>query len=104
MNITPNGGTYGSVTAAAAVLSGVVDGETVPVTLTYTGTANDGTEYNGTTLPTKAGTYTIKASITDDNNYTLDANTATAEFIVAKRPATVTPDNKSKVYEKTTPN
>ena len=103
VNITPNGGTYGSVTAAAAVLSGVVDGETVPVTLTYTGTANDGTEYNGTTLPTKAGTYTIKASITDDNNYTLDANTATAEFIVAKRPATVTPDNKSKVYEENDP-
>ena len=35
--ITPNGGTYGSVTAAAAKLSGVADGETVPVTLTYTG-------------------------------------------------------------------
>ena len=102
VSITPNGGTYGSVTAAAAVLSGVVDGETVPVTLTYTGTANDGTKYNGTTPPTKAGTYTIKASTTD-KNYTLDANTATAKFTVVKRGATVTPDNKSKVYEEKDP-
>lgn len=102
VSITPNGGTYGSVTAAAAVLSGVVDGETVPVTLTYTGTANDGTEYTGTTPPTKAGTYTITATTTNPN-YKLDADTATAEFTVAKRSATVTPDNKSKVYEEKDP-
>ena len=79
-----------------------MDGETVPVTLTYTGTANDGTKYNGTTPPTKAGTYTIKASTTNAN-YTLDANTATAEFTVAKRRATVTPNNQSKVYEEKDP-
>ena len=102
VSITPNGGTYGSVTAAAAVLSGVVDGETVPVTLTYTGTANDGTKYTGTTPPTKAGTYTITATITNPN-YKLDAGTATAKFTVAKRSATVTPDNKSKVYEEKDP-
>ena len=102
VTITPNGGTYGSVIAATANLSGAVKGENVPVTLTYTGTANDGTEYNGTTPPTKAGTYTITATITDPN-YKLDADTATAEFTVAKRPATVTPDNKSKVYEEKDP-
>ena len=102
VSITPNGGSYGSVTAAAAVLSGVVDGETVPVTLTYTGTANDGTEYNGIAPPTNAGTYTATATITD-RNYTLDANTATAKFTVAKRGATVTPDNKSKVYQEKDP-
>ena len=96
--ITPNGGTYGSVTAAAAVLSGVVDGETVPVTLTYTGTANDGTAYADTTPPAKAGTYTVTATTTNPN-YTLDPDTNTAEFAIAKRPATVTPDNQSKVYE-----
>ena len=77
-------------------------GENVPVTLTYTGTANDGTEYNGTTPPTKAGTYTITATITNPN-YKLDAGTATAKFTVTKRPATVTPDNKSKVYEEKDP-
>lgn len=102
VSITPNGGTYGSVTAAAAVLSGVVDGETVPVTLTYTGTANDGTEYNGTTPPAKAGTYTITATTTNPN-YTLDPKTTTADFTIAKRPTTVTPDNKSKVYQEKDP-
>lgn len=102
VSITPNGGTYGSVTAAAAELFGAVEGDNVPVTLTYTGTANDGTEYNGIAPPTKAGTYTVTATITD-RNYTLDANTATAKFTVAKRGATVTPDNKSKVYQEKDP-
>ena len=102
VTITPNGGTYGSVIAAAANLSGAVKGENVPVTLTYTGTANDGTEYNGIAPPTKAGTYTVTATITD-RNYTLDADTATAKFTVAKRRATVTPDNKSKVYQEKDP-
>ena len=102
VSITPNGGTYGSVTAAAAVLSGVVDGETVPVTLTYTGTANDGTAYADTTPPAKAGTYTITATTTN-SNYTLDPKTTTADFTIAKRPATVTPDNKSKVYQEKDP-
>ena len=102
VSITPNGGTYGSVTAAAAVLSGVVDGETVPVTLTYTGTANDGTAYANTTPPAKAGTYTVTATTTNPN-YTLDPKTTTADFTIAKRPATVTPDNKSKVYEEKDP-
>ena len=102
VRITPNGGTYGSVTAAAAVLSGVVDGETVPVTLTYTGTANDGTAYADTTPPAKAGTYTITATTTNPN-YTLDPKTTTADFTIAKRPATVTPDNKSKVYQEKDP-
>lgn len=78
-------------------------GEDAPkITLTYTGTANDGTKYTGTTPPTKAGTYTITATITNPN-YKLDADTATAEFTVAKRPATVTPDSKSKVYEEKDP-
>lgn len=103
VSITPNGGTYSeTITPATATANDVVGEDAPEITLTYTGTANDGTEYNGTTPPTKAGTYTIKASITDDN-YTLDANTATAEFTVAKRGATVTPDNKSKVYQEKDP-
>ena len=103
VSITPNGGTYGETITPATVTANDVVGEDAPaITLTYTGTANDGTKYNGTTPPTKAGTYTIKASTTD-KNYTLDANTATAKFTVAKRRATVTPDNKSKVYEEKDP-
>ena len=99
VSITPNGGTYGETITPATVKANDVVGEDTPtITLTYTGTANDGTEYTGTTPPTKAGTYTIKAATTD-TNYTLDAKTTTAEFTVAKRRATVTPDNKTKVYE-----
>lgn len=103
VSITPNGGSYGgTITPATATANDVVGEDAPEITLTYTGTANDGTEYNGTTPPTKAGTYTIKASTTNAN-YTLDANTATAEFSVAKRRATVTPDNKSKVYQEKDP-
>ena len=103
VTITPNGGTYGETITPATVTANDVVGEDAPkITLTYTGTANDGTKYNGTTLPTKAGTYTITATITNPN-YKLDADTATAEFTVAKRSATVTPDNKSKVYEEKDP-
>ena len=103
VSITPNGGIYGETITPATVTANDVVGEDAPkITLTYTGTANDGTEYNGTTPPTKAGTYTITATI-NDPNYKLDAGTATAKFTVAKRSATVTPDNKSKVYEEKDP-
>ena len=103
VSITPNGGTYGeTITPATATANGVVGEDALAITLTYTGTANDGTEYTGTTPPTKAGTYTITATI-NDPNYKLDADTATAEFTVAKRGATVTPDNESKVYQEKDP-
>ena len=99
VSITSNGGSYGgTITPASATANDVVGEDAPEITLTYTGTANDGTKYTGTTPPTKAGTYTIKAATTD-TNYTLDAKTAIAEFTVAKRRATVIPDNQSKVYE-----
>ena len=75
VNITPNGGTYGSVTAAAAKLSGAVEGDNVPVTLTYTGNG-----YNSTAVPTNAGSYTVTASIAD-SNYVLTGET-TANFVI----------------------
>ena len=103
VSITPNGGSYGeTITPATATANDVVGEDNPEITLTYTGTASDGTKYTGTTPPTKAGTYTIKASTTNAN-YTLVANTATATFTVAKRGVTVTPDNKSKVYEEKDP-
>ena len=75
VTITPNGGTYGSVTAATAKLSGAVDGENIPVTLTYTGNG-----YNSTAVPTNAGSYTVTASIAD-SNYVLTGKT-TANFVI----------------------
>ena len=103
VSITPNGGSYGgTITPATATANDVVGEDAPEITLTYTGTANDGTEYTGTTPPTKAGTYTVTATTTNPN-YMLDPKTTTADFTIAKRPATVTPDNKSKVYEEKDP-
>ena len=103
VSITPNGGTYGETITPATVKANDVVGEDTPtITLTYTGTANDGTAYADTTPPAKAGTYTVTATTTNPN-YMLDPDTNTAEFAIAKRPATVTPDNKSKVYEEKDP-
>ena len=103
VSITPNGGTYGETITPATVKANDVVGEDTPtITLTYTGTANDGTAYADTTPPAKAGTYTVTATTTNPN-YTLDPKTTTADFTIAKRPATVTPDNQSKVYEEKDP-
>lgn len=84
VTITPNGGTYEeTITPATAVLNGLVGADKPEITLTYTGTANDGTKVNGTQVPSLAGTYTVTASIIDDN-YILKPEGATAEFVIAK--------------------
>ena len=94
--ITPNGGTYGSVTAASAELSGAVDGENVPVTLTYTGNG-----YNDTAVPVNAGNYTVTVSISN-SNYTLTGNT-TADFVITPKTVTVSSITANdKVYDGTT--
>ena len=96
VTITPNGGTYGgTITPATAKLNGVVEGDSVDVTLTYTGTANDGTVASGTTAPTHAGTYTVTAAI-KNSNYNLTGNTQ-ADFKIEKATVT-TPTVDSKVY------
>ena len=87
VSITPGGGTYGdTITPASADLSGVVDGDSVPVTLTYTGTVNDGTSYNSTAVPTQAGSYTVTASISNSNYNLSETETApiTVPFTVNK--------------------
>ena len=84
VKITPNGGTYeGTITPATAVLDGLVGEDNPEVTLTYTGKANDGTEVNGTEVPSLAGTYTVTATI-KDKNYSLKPEGSSAEFVVAK--------------------
>ena len=96
VTITPNGGTYGSVVAAAAKLSGAVDGENVSVTLTYTGNG-----YNDTAVPVNAGSYTVTASIAD-GNYTLTGN-KTAAFVITTKAVTVSGITANdKVYDGTT--
>ena len=96
VTITPNGGTYGSVVAAAAKLTGAVKGENVPVTLTYTGNG-----YNDTAVPVNAGSYKVTASIAD-SNYTLTGKT-TANFVITPKAVTVSGITANdKVYDGTT--
>ena len=98
VTITPNGGVYGGmITGATATVSGLTaaDEGSVNVVLTYTGTAYDGTQYNGTEVPTKAGAYTVTATL-DSANYTLTGVT-TAAFIVERATVTV-PDAGSKPF------
>ena len=84
VKITPNGGTYGgTITPATAVLDGLVGKDNPEVTLTYTGRANDGTEVNGTEVPSLAGTYIVTATI-KDKNYNLKPEGSSAAFVVAK--------------------
>ena len=84
VKITPNGGTYeGTITPATAVLDGLVGKDNPEITLTYTGKANDGTEVNGTKVPSLAGTYIVTATI-KDKNYSLKPEGSSAEFVVAK--------------------
>ena len=82
VTITPNDGIYGSVTAAIAALQNLVNDDDPTVTLTYTGTDNAGNDYNSTTVPTNAGTYTVTVSITD-GNYKLTGD-VTATFVISK--------------------
>ena len=82
--ITSNGGTYeGTITPATAVLNGLVGEDDPEIILTYAGKANDGTEVNGTEVPSLAGTYTVTATI-KDKNYSLKPEGSSAEFVVAK--------------------
>ena len=84
VKITPNGGTYGgTITPATAVLNGLVGEDDPEIILTYAGKANDGTEVNGTEVPSLAGTYTVTATI-KDKNYSLKPEGSSAEFVVAK--------------------
>ena len=91
VTITPGGGTYGgTITGATAEINEeLVGNDQVPVTLTYTGT-----DYNSTTAPTQAGTYTVTATI-DNPNYSLAETTAT--FEIGKATVT-TPTVESKAY------
>ena len=96
VTITSKGGTYGSVVAAAAKLSGAVDGENVPVTLTYIGN-----NYSSATVPVNVGSYTVTASIAN-SNYTLTGNT-TADFVITPKAVTVSSITANdKVYDGTT--
>ena len=78
VTITPNGGTYGNVSPATAVLNDVISGDDVSPALTYTGNSNSGQSFiNSSTVPTDAGGYVVSAGLTgtDAGNYNLTGST-----------------------------
>lgn len=94
LNINPGGGTYGGVITPATAT--VVGAEGVAVSITYSGTANDGTVYsNSTAVPTQAGSYTVRATISDTNYTVVGGNTA---VMVIERATVAVPDAGSKTY------
>mgnify|MGYP002795338056 CR=1 FL=1 len=94
ININPGGGTYGGVITPATAT--VVGAEGVAVSITYSGTANDGTVYsNSTAVPTQAGSYTVRATISGTNYTVVGGNTA---VMVIERATVAVPDAGSKTY------
>ena len=66
---TFGGGTFGGeiTEATAEVVGSTPDG--VTLVITYTGRANDGTEYvNSESAPTQAGTYTVRVTVGGNTN------------------------------------
>ena len=79
--VTLQGWTFG-----AQANSPVVDGNLGNGTVTYTYTTKGSTDYSAT-VPSAAGTYTVKATIAETENY--QGGEATADFTIGK--ATITP-------------
>ena len=69
-SVESGGGVYKAlITPVTASLDGIETGDTVNTVITYKGTANDGTNYDSTVIPQKAGTYYAYVTITNDNYY-----------------------------------
>ena len=84
VTITAGGGVYGGeIVPATATLHGVPEGADVRPILTYTGYANDGTYYESTIVPVKAGSYTVTVTLSDDS-YTLTGSVS-AVFTIEKQ-------------------
>lgn len=81
---------YGKVTAPVITYKGLLEADKAFATAAYEGTTEkvvDGVKvtYQGTEVPTEAGTYTVKIAV-DSGNYTL-SGTTTASFKITKAPA-----------------
>ena len=91
-SVTMNGWTYGN---AASIPS--VSGNTGGSTATYEYKVNGAADSTyTTTIPSNAGTYTVKATIAATTNY--NSGTATANFTIAQKEVTLSWSNTSLTY------
>lgn len=71
------------------------------VKVVYTGKANNGTNYNSETAPTKAGNYTATFTVTGTEDYS--GLSEQVNFTIAKKAVTVTANDASKTYGESDP-
>ena len=86
-----NGWTYGETANAPTYEAKFGD-----VKVTYTGKANDDSDYNSETAPTKAGTYTATFTVEASDNYS--GLSASVDFTIARAPVTHTGTDKTATY------
>ena len=67
------------------------------VSVQYTGTVNDGTNYDSMTAPTKAGSYTVTFIVQETEDY--KGLEKSVEFTVARKELTVTATAPGKIYD-----
>ena len=87
------GKTPGMATASA---------EGIQLEVQYTGTSTDGTEYNSTEAPVKAGSYQVIYKV-PDSNADYQGTSAAVAFTIGKRTITVKADDKSMTVGGTLP-
>lgn len=88
----PEAITYRDSYTITATPVGALTGDSVPITLTYTGTlAKDDSAYGGTTVqPMEAGSYNAVASTTNTNYSIRQGEGGEVNFIIAKLDPTIT--------------
>ena len=69
--------------ATVRITDGLADGDSLNVTLVYSGTANNGTTWNSTEAPVSAGSYTVRARI-NATNYVLSDTGSSEAFTIAR--------------------
>lgn len=79
LSVSIEGWTYGDEPNKPVVTGADIVG----LTLSYTGTANDGTAWNSNTAPEKAGSYTLTVTVIEAGNYT--GESASTDFVIARR-------------------
>lgn len=79
LSVSIEGWTYGDEPNKPVVTGADIVG----LTLSYTGTANDGTAWSSNTAPEKAGSYTLTVTVTKAGSYTDES--ASTDFVITRR-------------------
>ena len=95
LSVSIEGWTYGDEPNKPVVTGADIVG----LTLSYTGTANDGTTWSSNTAPEKAGSYTLTVTVTKAGSYT--GESASVAFTIARRLLTLPAWNEEGVRELT---